>query len=85
LIIMDIRMPDGNGLEAARHIRANEHRLHRPPCRIVALSANSLAEDRQAALEAGIDAFLSKPLDPLEVRGLINQPVEQEEAFAQSL
>lgn len=71
LIVMDIRMPDMDGLSAARLIRADEQRQSHVPTRIVALSANSLAEDRQAALDAGIDAFLTKPLDPDEARGLL--------------
>jgi CheY-like chemotaxis protein len=54
---------------AARSIRAAEQQKQHPPQRIVTLSANSFAEDRQAALEAGIDAFLSKPLDSREARG----------------
>jgi signal transduction histidine kinase/CheY-like chemotaxis protein len=74
LVVMDIRMPDGDGLSAARDIRLYESRHGLAPLRIVALSANSFAEDRQAALDAGIDAFLSKPLDPLEIQGLIARP-----------
>ncbi|MCF4126916.1 PAS domain-containing hybrid sensor histidine kinase/response regulator [Methylobacterium sp. SyP6R] len=61
--LVDIRMPILDGLEAARQVRAHEamHRL--PRLRLVALTANVQAEDQAAALAAGFDGFLSKPLD----------------------
>ena len=62
MILMDIQMPEMNGLEAARAIRA----LDRPDASvipIIAMTANSFQEDKDAAVEAGMDDFLSKPLD----------------------
>lgn len=59
LVFMDMRMPDMDGLTAARQIRA--HETGRLP--IVALTANAFVEDREAALAAGMDGFLTKPLD----------------------
>ncbi len=63
LILMDIRMTGIDGLEAARRIRAAEaaNGWHRTP--IVALTANALPEHRDACIEAGMDGFLTKPLD----------------------
>jgi PAS domain S-box-containing protein len=63
LILMDVRMAGIDGLEAARRIRAAEaaHGWHRTP--IVALTANALPEHRDACLKAGMDGFLTKPLD----------------------
>ncbi|HSH00987.1 MAG TPA: response regulator [Anaerolineae bacterium] len=59
LILMDMQMPNVDGLEATRHIRAqvtNERKL----C-IIALTANATDEDRQRCLAAGMDNFISKP------------------------
>jgi PAS domain S-box-containing protein len=63
LILMDVHMPGSNGIEAARHIRAAEAEqgLARTP--IVALTANALEEEREACRQAGMDGFLTKPLD----------------------
>lgn len=63
LILMDIRMPGLDGIEATRRIRAMEKDTHRAPIRILALTANAFEEDRRACLAAGIDEFLTKPVD----------------------
>ena len=61
LIFMDISMPEMDGREAARAIRAEEARRGgRVP--IVALTAHALDGDAEAALAAGIDRYLTKPL-----------------------
>jgi PAS domain S-box-containing protein len=63
LVLMDIRMPGLDGIEATRKIRALEAALGRPePCRIVALTANVLKEDEAMARAAGLNGFLPKPL-----------------------
>ena len=67
IILMDIRMPGLDGLEAARQIRRAEAESSVGPTRIIALTANAFEEDRRAALEAGIDDFLTKPVDVSEL------------------
>jgi CheY-like chemotaxis protein len=62
-ILMDIRMPGLDGHEATRRIRKLEIEANKPRARIVALTANAFDEDRQACLAAGIDDFLTKPVD----------------------
>lgn len=63
LLLMDIRMPGLDGIEAARRIRLLEALNGAPRVRIVALTANAFDEDRDACLEVGIDDFLTKPID----------------------
>jgi CheY-like chemotaxis protein len=62
IILMDLMMPVMNGLEATRAIRASEH----PEAKtipIVAMSANAYAEDVNAALNAGMNGHIAKPID----------------------
>ena len=63
LVLMDIQMPKLDGIETTRQIRAREagQRARRTP--VLALTANTLIEDRYACFEAGMDGFLVKPLD----------------------
>jgi CheY-like chemotaxis protein len=63
LVLMDVHMPELDGLEAARRIRTAEAAMQLPRTRIVALTANAFGEDRDACLAAGMDNFLVKPLD----------------------
>lgn len=63
LILMDIQMPRLDGIEATKRIRAREAAEQRRRTPILALTANTLAEDRYACFEAGMDGFLVKPLD----------------------
>jgi PAS domain S-box-containing protein len=63
LILMDIQMPEVNGLEATRRIRANEAARHAAPVPIIALTASVLEQDRKAAFEAGMNGFAVKPLE----------------------
>ena len=62
-ILMDMRMPEMDGLEATRAIR----RMHREDAKvipIVALTANAFDEDVQRSMQAGLNAHLSKPVEP---------------------
>ena len=62
-ILMDMRMPEMDGLEATQRIRA----LERPDAKtipIIALTANAFDEDVQRSLQAGLNAHLSKPVEP---------------------
>ncbi|MBR0715266.1 ATP-binding protein [Bradyrhizobium liaoningense] len=63
LVLMDIQMPQLDGIEAAKRIRAREAGEPGRRTPILALTANTLVEDRYACFEAGMDGFLIKPLD----------------------
>ncbi len=62
VVLMDVQMPEMDGLEATRTINKTHSRSRRP--RIVAMTASALDTDRLACLEAGMDDFVSKPVDP---------------------
>jgi signal transduction histidine kinase/DNA-binding response OmpR family regulator len=62
-VLMDIRMPEMDGLEAARRIRAMD-RADVKKLPIIALTANAFDEDVQRSLQAGMNAHLSKPIKP---------------------
>jgi len=65
LILMDVQMPDMDGLETTRAIRAEERsKFTRTP--IVALTAHTMKGDRERCLAAGMDAFITKPIDAVE-------------------
>ena len=71
LILMDIQMPVMDGMAATRAIRA----LDRPDAKtvpIVAMTANAFEEDRKAALQAGMDEFIAKPIDLQKVFSVLS-------------
>jgi CheY-like chemotaxis protein/HPt (histidine-containing phosphotransfer) domain-containing protein len=63
LLLTDCHMPEMDGLELSRAIRAVERSDDRPPLPIVAMTANALAGEAERCLEAGMDDFLTKPVD----------------------
>ena len=85
LVLMDCQMPHLDGFEATREIRRREGSGRRLP--IVALTASSLAGDREKCLEAGMDDHLGKPIDPDRLNATLTRwigPVEASSAAAQS-
>jgi len=70
LILMDIQMPDMDGLEATRLIRKGSVR---PDIPIIALTAHALEHERQKAIDAGMNDFLTKPIDPSQLIRIIQR------------
>ncbi|MGH2380399.1 MAG: GAF domain-containing protein, partial [Candidatus Limnocylindria bacterium] len=70
LVLMDVQMPELDGLEATRRIRARwpDRRL-----RIVAMTANAMAGDREACLAAGMDDYIAKPIRPAELAAALER------------
>ena len=60
-ILMDIQMPNMNGYEAAKKIRSMDGRRSKIP--IIAMTANAFEEDKQRAIESGMNAHIGKPID----------------------
>jgi signal transduction histidine kinase/ActR/RegA family two-component response regulator len=71
VVLMDIQMPDLDGLSAARQIR---ERLGERCPRIIALTANAMPGDRAACLSAGMDDYLAKPLQRTELARVLSGP-----------
>ena len=74
-VLMDLRLPDGNGLDIVREMRVDPRMSS---MRVAALTASALVADPEAAFAAGCDAYISKPIEIRtfadEVRSLIGQP-----------
>jgi len=71
LILMDIQMPEVDGLQASKIIRDWEHLQQRSATPIIALTASVLPKDRQDAYGAGMNGFASKPIDKAALYGEI--------------
>jgi signal transduction histidine kinase/DNA-binding NarL/FixJ family response regulator len=69
VILMDVEMPRMNGLEAAAVIRKRENSGSRVP--IIAMTAHAMKGDRERCLAAGMDGYLSKPVNAQEMIGLV--------------
>jgi len=69
LVLLDVRLPDGNGLDLARAIRDGAA----PRPEVIVMSASVLPSERDEALATGARAFLSKPYAPMELVSLVAQ------------
>jgi CheY-like chemotaxis protein/HPt (histidine-containing phosphotransfer) domain-containing protein len=74
VVLMDVQMPEMDGLEAARHLTREGALAQRP--RIVAMTANAMVGDRQMCLDAGMDDYISKPIRIEELVRALTQASE---------
>lgn len=73
LILMDMALPEMDGWDATRYIREDAETAHIP---MVAVSARTLPLERKRALDAGVDAYLSKPFDANQLILLVETTLE---------
>lgn len=71
LVLMDVQMPDLDGVEAARLIRDPQSRVKNPNIPIIALTAHAQAEERERCLAAGMNGHVSKPIQPEALKAAI--------------
>jgi signal transduction histidine kinase/CheY-like chemotaxis protein len=71
LVVLDLRMPGLDGCAAARRMRTDEAERGARPAPIMALTATAMEDERQAALAAGMDGILAKPVDPARLAELL--------------
>lgn len=76
LVLMDIQMPDLDGLEAARKVRSMPRREHLP---VIAMTANVTPEDRARCLAAGMNDFEAKPIDPARLYATLERWLPQKD------
>jgi len=70
LVLMDVQLPGIDGVEALARIRADDRTASIP---VVAVTAQAMHGDRERFLEAGFDAYLSKPVDVFELIGTVRE------------
>jgi CheY-like chemotaxis protein/HPt (histidine-containing phosphotransfer) domain-containing protein len=73
VVLMDVQMPEMGGFEATAAIRALESERSAPHLPIIAMTAHAMKGDRERCLAAGMDEYLTKPLDPRHLCALVEQ------------
>jgi two-component system cell cycle response regulator DivK len=73
LVLMDIQLPDLDGSEALRRLRADKRTASIP---VLALTAQAMLGDRERFLAAGFDGYVSKPVNVVELLGFVRQHCE---------
>ena len=79
LVLMDIQLPDMNGVEALSRLRAGEHTASIP---VLALTAQAMHGDRERFLAAGFDGYLSKPVNVLDFVDAVRRQLSRGDATA---
>ena len=80
LVLMDIQMPRLNGLDATRRIRSGQEPGIPPAIPVVALSAYAMESDQARGMEAGMDAYVTKPYDVADLLRTVRRVLSREDA-----
>lgn len=72
LILMDIQMPEMDGLEATKYIRAQELEYQLQPIAIIAITANATHDDQYTCRNAGMDDYISKPIHIEKLKSILH-------------
>jgi two-component system sensor histidine kinase/response regulator len=73
LVLMDVQMPEMDGIEATRRIRSARSSIKNPNVPIIALTAHAMKEDRKRCLDAGMNDYLAKPIQPDQLAEMISR------------
>jgi len=76
VVLMDCQMPELDGIEATRRLRAWEHHNGRPPVPVVALTANAMSSDRERCLAVGMNEHLAKPFRQDELQAVLTRHLQ---------
>lgn len=78
IILMDINLPDIDGLEATARLKASPQLAHIP---VIALTANAMHGDRERFIAAGCDGYLAKPVTRIELFNTVARFLKQQQYF----
>ena len=78
MILMDVQMPGMNGLEATAAIRTSARGEPAAAVPIIAMTAHAMKGDRERCLAAGMDGYLSKPIDGHEMIALVERLADRD-------
>ena len=73
IILMDVQMPEMDGIEATERIRRGDNGVPCPQIPIIAMTAHAMQSDRDRCLEAGMNDYISKPVKPQELHGVLEK------------
>jgi two-component system, cell cycle response regulator DivK len=75
LVLLDINLPDIDGLDVVKQLRTTPEIAHTP---VIALTANAMHGDRERCLAAGCDAYLAKPIARQELYNMLNRFISED-------
>ncbi|MEJ2155022.1 MAG: response regulator [Desulfobacteraceae bacterium] len=81
LVVMDLQMPEMDGLEASREIRENQYGKNSPDIPIIALTANAMKGDREKCLAVGMNDYLTKPIEPEQLMAALERQLKSQSRF----